>query len=143
MKYITAFLILCACDSPPKIDSAFHADVEYFEATSRKYNHPTSVGFNVQFGDPQGEDIVGRCEPTALGHRVVILQSAWQGMDRSHQRALIFHELGHCALSRAHDYDATWTAGEKVWSSLMYPSAGLMGSLYRDNPEPYEKEMFK
>ena len=44
----------------------------------------------------------GKCQPGLLWRKITIDPGEWNRMDSIQQKALLFHELGHCILDRKH-----------------------------------------
>lgn len=93
----------------------------------------------VSFGDTEkyGENVVGECSIKAEGKFVEIDQEYWGEIDDYEKEELLFHELGHCVLRRAHREDKD---GYRPLS-IMYPE--VIGSYYMQTyHSDYMKELF-
>lgn len=92
--------------------------IPYLQSFEQYYNKPVE-GISIGFG-PSGADKLGRCVTTfrdieAVGHNSVrktifLDREGWDQLDEFQQKALLFHELGHCVLNRRHLEDVVQVA---------------------------------
>lgn len=126
-----------------QISEELEVFVEEFE---NGYNLP--VTYPVLFDDGaktggvngQGTTI-GLCETYSNGNRFVYINRAWfQNAQRTmvQKKILIFHELGHCSMSRNHD---SRTYGNGMPYSIMYPVINAIVSNYVANENYYLTEL--
>ncbi len=98
MKQVVAIalvLLAQACGRAPVIDPAFQAVVKDFEKLSSQ-----TVWVDIEFDDSLAASVGGKCIPSA--GKIVVSRAAWNTFDAMYKEWVLFHELGHCALSRAH-----------------------------------------
>jgi len=135
----------------PGIDAALRPYVDRFQRYGHQYKGAGWHGHDVyvQFGDTSsfvvedpklGNRVIGVCK-TATGNapnEIVIDNATWNSADQYEREALIFHELGHCAIDRQHE-DAVDNDGIPI--SLMYPSL-IVSAIYAPRRDYYIKELF-
>lgn len=87
------------------VDDPLRSQVESFSADARKRNVPCTITAKITLEDRLAKssenNVIGYC---LSPWRVTILQSFWEEAPASERLALIYHELGHCALGLDH-YD--------------------------------------
>jgi hypothetical protein len=133
---------LTACGRPPvlQVDPVFLPYVERFEKASEAMGNPIQVSdLRLEFGQMQNAMENGACE--IVGDEVptvYINEKAWNRLTEVDREALIFHELGHCVLRRAHVAEIEETGVPK---SLMHPYR-IQTRVYVANEEAYLKELF-
>jgi hypothetical protein len=89
--------------------------------------------------DPNVGGIVGTCNSYSDGRReVVIDQGFWATASDDVREELVYHELGHCLLNRAHN-NLLDTQGQP--GSIMNPYL-LRESSYRTHRETFVQELF-
>lgn len=86
-------------------------------------------------------DIVdGQCDSGL--NTIAIQQSIWNTLDSFQQKALIYHELGHCVLHRGHTAATVRTATGTCPSSIMNANL-LPGDCLKNNYQYYINELTK
>ena len=74
----------------------------------------------INFGTPENETFDGVCYTYGDGSKeIIIRQSFWNSASAIQRRVLVFHELGHCALGRAHDNETVEHSGKTYKASMM------------------------
>jgi len=73
--------------------------------------------------------------------RIAINQSEWRALSESAREQLIFHELGHCALSRAHDDSIVQNGPRQIPRSIM-ASTAITDAVYKNFRDYYYSELF-
>ena len=125
IKHLWILLIFSSCGKIEGIDLDFlkqkPKDANFQFATSNPYfdsyksqfsqNHYIETGRSIDVSRIRinfvenietGTSTVGLCYSWGSKREIVIRQSFWNGVSESYRKALIFHELGHCALNRSH-----------------------------------------
>jgi hypothetical protein len=137
----------------PTLDHGeFETYFQRFEIAAKHYgrNIENSKDVRIEYGEVDTADVVGQCQTNILtGSRIVLVKSTWQGLSDASRESLIFHEFGHCILSRDHvpddlkvgDPGAPETVGSNTPRSLMHPSF-VPGSIYSALKDYYQKELF-
>jgi len=134
-RFLLMFILLAtvyvACSEDPAEESnesievalEFQKYVDRFidEGLKRGYEIDFSdTGLSIQFGSALPEDAAGVCSELGTGtsgsHEIEILKSYWEQLTDIQKERLIFHELGHCELSRPHD-NSVFSNGD--WKSIM------------------------
>jgi hypothetical protein len=117
--FLTTFLLIitlsCRDDDdnpppPPPVDKIAKEFRPYFDAFVEEMNAraPDSTidfsRFLIRFAEPGELDstVYGTCSRKG-GDTILISRKNWEGADSVYREAVIFHELGHCALSRFHN----------------------------------------
>jgi hypothetical protein len=134
------FVALSACGRAPVLElGQFSSYVERFEEVSSTVGAPVKVtDLVVKFGTV-GERQDGVCETGDFIPPTIIINSKnWGKMSEDEREALMFHELGHCVLTRNH---VTEMMDEETPLSMMYPIA-LNPSRYVEHREHYHRELF-
>jgi len=123
MEYLIAYLILSQTANAGTIGQDFVPYVKRFakEAELRKVKFDTdrvrnvsiSFGFNLNDYNALAYCDVGN-------HEIKVSESYWLTASDSAREELLFHELGHCLLNRAHD-DGTMSLGNgrNIYKSIM------------------------
>ena len=152
MKVLLLLTLLASCgqtglvivDKTPKdprkhqiTDPAFNKYIEEFETLYGDNINNVPINFN----DLDTTTKVGICRIWGTGHtEIEIDEGHWQTMSEDRRLALIFHELGHCALKRDHNDDRY--GSDQCPKSYM--SENLVSQECIDNHLPqYLEEMFK
>lgn len=77
-----------------EIDYAYYLDIDY-----------SASDIPVTFSDKLDKKYLGACYYYGKNHQwreIKISRKLWQDLDNKQRQALIYHELGHCALNREH-----------------------------------------
>lgn len=163
MNYLTKSLycfifIFLSCNhepipTPSKINSGFIEDEiqPYFDAffdelEQRNIDSPYEKGeYSIRFAPigVLGATVIGSC--SGYGDTLIyISESFWDTADIQFREQLIFHELGHCVLSRDHRDDPLRDYSTSSWmTSKIYGEGGgmdLYSPLWR---EYYLEELFE
>lgn len=95
----------CGVAGPVKIEEAALPYVVEFVAEAARRNVGVSLrGLEVVFHDyPKTDDTAGSC--AYLQRRVRLNRAYWEVAEINERRLLVYHELGHCLLLRAHTPD--------------------------------------
>lgn len=108
---------------PTQIDPAFGSYIKTFETEAASRGKDIAVrGLTIRFGTLSGGVDGGRdgeCNIGAGGREIVIDPTYWAAQPEAGREVLLFHELGHCVLNRAHKT-------EKVFSGSGFESASIM-----------------
>lgn len=128
---LTLLLLAQACGRAPVIDPAFQSVVKDFEQLSSK-----TVWVDVEFDDTLAVNVGGRCNPSA--GKITISRAAWNTFDAMYKEWVLFHELGHCALSREHS-DALNEMGQPV--SIMHSWKQPSRSDYAERRTAFVREL--
>lgn len=134
MRSIVFFLLLAllSCQSPRLAEPepaqySVPAEVEPYlkifrEEASKHPNPVSTTNLIITFGTAQQEDVCGQCLlENGKTPRIVLNNDAfcWQQASQNERECLLFHELGHCLLKRAHQ---TNTFANGAFVSLMNPN---------------------
>lgn len=98
---------LVGCGKPAYVDPTFQPFLDSFQAEAK------ARGIDVQTSDirivfweagpTDVEGLLGQCNEGLMGTpRVQIVQELWLTANDVQKESLLFHELGHCLLSRDH-----------------------------------------
>ncbi len=88
------------------------------EAASRSQSQPVT-NLVMAFGPTSGADVCGQCLLDAgQPPRIVLNADCWKRASALERECLVFHELGHCLLSRSH---RTERFSNNAYVSLMNP----------------------
>jgi hypothetical protein len=123
--------------------SGFEKEVEAFEQASVEAGHPLKVTDLIIEFKTQAKDQFASCHANEGNTpRIEIDHKAWDGHSEEDRESLLFHELGHCILHRAHrsgsyvDED-----GMRQPLSLMTPAA-VGGANFHLRHQHYIEELF-
>jgi hypothetical protein len=156
LELVSWVLILSACGkgtlSPVNDAPDFQRYLDHFQAYSVQYGHdvpPVKNLLGVTFGPTQDADVAGLCIWGFLsGRQILINKEQWKDLDDLSRESLVFHELGHCALNRAHNADLISGAetglkadDKKYPKSLMNP-VFVNGTTYKKLQDYYLRELF-
>lgn len=123
----------CGEDEPePAIDDALLIYVEnfIFEANEREYlnsqGNPLnidSLGIEIMFTNISNPAVIGRCQRDENGNSesITIDPVYWKTSTELEKEYIMFHELGHCVLSRDHNTSAD---ANSTCLSIMEPGTG-------------------
>ncbi len=145
---IPMYISLQGSFPPPGIDDRLKPYVKRFEdwgKWARKNDSYKVPKLNIAIG-PINDFNLGLISPGAIGvcyylakpRAILINESFWNNASDIEKEMVIFHELGHCALSRMH------TTSIGPWRnrmSLMYPII-FSSNVYRRNRAYYMDELF-
>lgn len=91
---------------PPEF--GIYVDDFFLQANQRGLDiSPEDYNFSIVFGEIAETGIVGNCERRS--GRMIIEPAYWKRSDYQEREWIIFHELGHCVLDRAHRNETTAT----------------------------------
>ncbi len=149
MKYlipIFAILITISCskeygyDVDPEVQPFF--DLYEKEAEARGITvdlEAEGIGAIVDF--IRDNTTVGQCQNSDEGNRRILIDKAfWYDYDNYGKEFIVFHELGHCHLDRAHD---NATLSGNVCESIMQSGiSGCTNAYDEDTREEYLDELF-
>ena len=120
--------------SPPPEPAQYRvpAEVEPFiktfrEEAQKRGSSVSTASLIVEFGAPQGSDVCGQCMlENGKTPRILLNNNSfcWQQANPQERECLIFHELGHCLLRRAHNSDK-------------FPNGAFMSLMNPDNVTVY------
>lgn len=125
---LLACLTGCQSGSQPDpvqytVPTAVEPFVQSFRDEAKKRNSPVSTdNLIITFGTAVSEDICGECQLANGKTPHIILNSdafCWQQASQYERECLVFHELGHCLLARAHKTDKF---ANGAFVSLMNPN---------------------
>lgn len=127
---------------PVSVDPEFLEYVQSFQSEGAlRGKDVTAAGISIQFGDMPSEDTNGLCQMSGSSRAIYINRTFWSGAADSQREELIFHELGHCVLLRAHDTHLMLTGNGFSPESIMYPSLPSWGD-YEAERARYLDELF-
>jgi hypothetical protein len=137
----TAFLLLVGTSSMGCAQELqlgeFAPSVEKFEAEAALQGAPVHVSDLIIERGPLEHGIGAVChEQPGATPRIVVNEADWDQFSASYQESILFHELGHCVLGRAHV-----PAVEGRPPSLMVPAAPE-ADVYEQNRAFYLNELF-
>ncbi len=108
-------LVLLSCnsskqDEPEPVQYSVPAEVEPYlktfrEEASNRNNPVSTANLIITFGTVIKEDVCGQCILEAGKTPRIVLNKdsfCWQQANQNERECLVFHELGHCLLKRAH-----------------------------------------
>ncbi len=129
--------------------------IDKFIAEASQRGKPITVNnLIVQFGQTSGEDVCGQCLLQAKQTPRITLSinpDCWQNAYPEEREGLVFHELGHCILSRAHRTDqlpdGTYASlmnglDTGVYATCRYPVGGTVPCDRRSRRAYYLDELF-
>lgn len=120
----------------PKVSGIFNS----FKKDANKYKVTPNYGnLSIVFSELP-LDIAGRCNP--FSNSIEINELTWQFRSPHIQKALIYHELAHCALLRDHAYEEYTMLNYSCPLSIMYPSIDPLYFCYQPLEDWYIKELF-
>jgi hypothetical protein len=124
------------------VDSAFKKQLELFEMLAATHGITVNdSNLSITFGLVRNikSEIVGTCDLDDVGVMVIkIHDESYKGMDKYEREELIFHELGHCMLARAH---CSTKDSKNLPISLMYPEMNPNGH-YKAHRKEMIDELF-
>jgi hypothetical protein len=107
-----------------------------------------TIKVRIQFVDDLDEGEAGHCKVVGVGivlvaarvyKKIKIDRESFEAASAIQKEIVIFHELGHCALNRAHDDDLLDSGAPKS----MMTSGGSIYGYYQTNREYYLDELFE
>lgn len=136
MKRLIILLVLVATGCSQSVDFVdidpvlrpYHTEFTQLFAEAYPGLEPISVG--IQFTELTDE--TAQCRIQGRSQVIYVDRSDWDGLCEAQRRAVIFHELGHCALYRDHTDEPM---------SYMYPSV-LYCAFYERNQTELDRELF-
>ena len=111
---LIAVLTGCQSDSPEPVQYSVPPEVEPYLKTFREEAQKRNVSVStdnliVEFGTVKAEDVCAQClRENGKTPRITINDKnplCWQQASQYERECLLFHELGHCLLKRAHKSD--------------------------------------
>jgi len=100
--------------------------------------HAEIQGFMNEIDDA---GVIGQCvESDANGKRIIIDSDRWKRLSSSEKEFIVFHELGHCYLRRAHTNE---TSSNGTCLSIMHSGTNACKNLYNTTTrKDYLDELF-
>ncbi len=120
------------------IDKVFVPYIKKFEAIGHLSVGKVRIELVDHIPSTADEDISGYCMPL-IYPQVYISRRAWNHADACDKEALLFHELGHCILLRAHKSARLPNGMPK---SIMHPYETFSCSVYQPNFQYFMRELF-
>ena len=124
----------------------FNPYIAVFEEYGRKYrdNDFFSVGdIPINFGEIESDKFEGICTTYGNGKKeIIIRESWWNSNSEASRRSLIFHELGHCRLGRAH-HDEKIDGADGIEHKISLMNSRIVpGVVFKSYEQAYLKELF-
>jgi hypothetical protein len=145
LAFCLLFLSIAACDKEHEV--SVNADLQpYFDsflAEAKARNRCVEMGHIAgEIAALNETNVAAKCQSLASGNKNVLVdEKFWKTADAMTREMVVFHELGHCALSRPHT-DATKANG--TCESMMQSGAGLCKMVYNvQTRSAYLDELFK
>ncbi len=125
-------------------DGSFESYIDTFKSDSDRIvgHEPDTSALRIIFGDTaqRGSRVIGFCQFLNNGQNLIVVNEAWwNGASDIKREAMLFHEMGHCVLLRAHKTEFRTTDLSPI--SLMY-SFLLKPDVYAKYHESYLQELF-
>ena len=149
ISLVAIFVLVTACGRSTEfatkgvnIDPQFSSYVEAFKNQAIAENHPLVIdSLIVEMQDKLDPGILGICwmsqgDPSFVP-KVQISKEYWSMIDDNGKQELMFHELGHCVLNRAHRADSN----NGIPLSIMNPYY-IDPNFYTANLDQYYHELF-
>jgi hypothetical protein len=146
-------LVVTGCGSgvlgPNADQGTFTSYVQEFEQAAKDNGldlKGVSYEIPITFDD-LNKPMAGRCDLGLLGiagPKILIDRSTWGWSPETQKKLIIFHELGHCVLHRAHN-DGTMEmegANPPVWPTSIMNADILNEKLYEQQKNEYDHELF-
>ena len=133
---LLAFLLVSACGKSS--DSTFDSYIQQFQDSAVKHGHSEFAHSTVSivFGDAKGNNAV--CNH-GLPNQIVVDADKWNIMPDDESKYVIFHELGHCILGRAHDNELVNAIPKSIMNGQ---PMGQTIDFIRLDLEKFENELF-
>lgn len=137
-----ALLTLSACGKANTPDPVIQGLVNDFVSDAAAHGRNLQVNTIIVFGDTAkisgNSEAVGDCSPGPNGGTIILDQTHWNLIDSWAKKMIIYHELGHCVLSRTHNPEMEQAIDMENFTvqvavSIMNPSApqaNLIGDTY-------------
>jgi len=136
MRYLILLVILSSCGKL-YIDPALQPYIDQFELAGNIPTGPLVAKFGV-LTRVTGEE--GECSTNFFSAPTITINPTfWAFASETDRTLVVFHELGHCVLNRAHNN--TVAGGHPV--SIMNLHATWVSDLYEINSAPFLNELFK
>jgi len=137
---LVSLVLLSGCGKAT-IDPTFEPYIQSFEAAG---NVKIEAPIDMHFGSipPQSANVEtdGLCESGLGVPKITIDADKWATYSESARTLLVWHELGHCILGRAHNN----TIGSNNWPvSVMYWDAVTSEYNFETNQQPFIDELFE
>jgi hypothetical protein len=123
--FLTSVIVGLKWVTGPEVDPAFTLLSDSFRAKAAEFGFKTPT-IAIHFGEPpyglrSNLEIVGFCYRWPFTRpEIRVRKMAWEFLNEKQRLALLYHELGHCALNREHT-DTELTALFETPTSLMSP----------------------
>lgn len=101
--FCSSLILFFSCSKPIQHDELFSPYIQKFIATATERNHYIDlkeIDLRINFG-ALSHKYEGKCKPGKI-KQIIINKIFWEKLDTLQRELLIFHELGHCILSRIH-----------------------------------------
>jgi len=124
-------------------DTAFSQLLDKFVELDHSYGgNSSSSAVTILFGDTasHGARVIGFCQISGPARYVVISREFWYGSDALTAESLLFHELGHCLLNRAHLYDRR--PNRDLWPVSLMNGYIVRSDMYGTDYNYYQQELF-
>ena len=111
---------------------------------------PDHLSINVvdnleRIDNPNVDAVCWSSASTGRGEKIEIRRSRWDVLSEASREQLLYHELGHCVLTKDHNYGHEW-GSRGIWcpSSIMNPytfTDGQIKNCYIPDHEDYLEEL--
>ena len=142
-------LSLVSCAKPiPKmvsIDPTFQPYVDSFVADAKSVGVNVTIdNLSIHFTNGLAKETLGECTTFTNNATPTIQIDAqdWPNESDDYRKIVLYHELSHCVLNRAHVTTGTIVNGRCVVTSIMYPDIESQTDMYTDNWNYYVQELF-
>jgi hypothetical protein len=147
-KLIVLSLLLCTVFSCSKeetivVDTDLQPLFDSFAAEATKRGLTLDMSpYSGTISDLAETNVAAKCQTISNGQkRVLVDQTFWKSASALQREMVVFHELGHCVLNRAHLDDAR---SDGSCYSMMQSGLGLCKMSYSDKTRSaYLDELFK
>lgn len=146
LLFLILILITSACGS---INKEIHQESEFIHFIKKfdaLYNTDVLGNMSMVFvnntSTPEVPNAIGWCYWATNNRHIEINNSWWIYATYNQREALIFHELGHCALNRAHTSETMDFNGREIPISIMNPFMFANSNFYTVLKDHYFLELW-
>jgi len=117
--FVFFLLTVVSCGQAMRNTGLFEVYVEAFEKDAATLNRRLTINsIEIKFGE-LNDKTLALCSLGVGTPLITVSQRLWNGLDETQRQLVIYHELGHCVLKKAHSNQELRLPGQRMKLSIM------------------------